>query len=71
MMNSAPPLICANVAAVNNETASVYQWYGYFENGASSLSARCTMRGRFYVFAKHNQKICQLNQQCIPTSARL
>ncbi len=61
MMNGAPPSIRANVAAVNNEMASASHWYWYFENGASSLSARCTMQGRFYAFAKCNQKIYQLN----------
>jgi hypothetical protein len=61
MMNGGPPLIRANVAAVNDETASAPHWYGYFENGALSLSARRTTRGRFYAFAKCNQKIYQLN----------
>jgi hypothetical protein len=56
MMNGGLPLIRANVAALNDETTSASHWYGYFENGASSLSARCTMQGRFYVFAKCNQK---------------
>jgi hypothetical protein len=56
-----PPLICTNVAAVNDETASASHWYGYFENGALSLSARRTMQWRFYAFAKHGQKIYQPN----------
>jgi hypothetical protein len=61
MMNGGPPSIHANVAAVNNETASASYWYGYFENGTSSSSARGTMQGRFYAFAERNQKIYQLN----------
>ncbi len=61
MMNGGPPLICANVAAVNDEMASASHWYGYFENGALSSSARRTMQGRFYTFAKRDQKIYQLN----------
>ncbi len=55
-----PPLIRANVAIVNNETASASHWYGYFENGASSLSARRTIRGRFCAFAKRDVKIYRL-----------
>jgi hypothetical protein len=47
MMNGGPPLIRVNVATVNNETAGASYWYGYFENGALSLSARRTMLGRF------------------------
>jgi hypothetical protein len=61
MMNGGPHLILANVAAINNEMASVSHWYGYCENGALSSSARCTMQGRFYAFAKRDQKIYQLN----------
>jgi hypothetical protein len=65
--NGGPTLICANVAAVIDETGSASHWYGFFENGVLSSSARCTMQGKFYAFAKRDQKsINQINNalQC-------
>jgi hypothetical protein len=52
MMHGDPPLIRANLAVVIDEMASASHRYGYFENGASSSSARRTIRGRFCAFAK-------------------
>jgi hypothetical protein len=40
MMHGSPPSIRANIAIVNDETASASHWYGYFENDVSSSSAR-------------------------------
>jgi hypothetical protein len=61
MMHGGPPLICANVAVVNDETASASHRSGYFENGVLSSSARRTIGGRFCAFAKCNLKIYQLH----------
>ena len=41
MMQGGPPSIRANIAVVNDETASASFRCGYFENDVSSLSARC------------------------------
>jgi hypothetical protein len=60
MMHGGPPSICANVAVINDERASASHRYGYCENGVLSLSARCTIRGRFCAFARRNLKIYQL-----------
>ena len=52
-----PPSIRANIAVDSDETASASHRYGQWENGASSLSARRTIWGRFCVFARHDRKI--------------
>jgi hypothetical protein len=57
MMHGGSPLICANIAVVNNETASASHRYGYCKNGVSSLSARRTIQGRFCMFARQDPKI--------------
>jgi hypothetical protein len=56
MMNGAPPLDSRQRAVVNDETARATLRWGYFESGASSSSAGCTTRGRFYAFANREQK---------------
>ena len=56
MMNGAPPLNSRQRAVINDETACATLRWGYFESGASSSSAGCTTRGRFYAFANREQK---------------
>jgi hypothetical protein len=57
MMNGAPPLDSRQRAVVNDETARATLRWGYdFKSSASSSSAGCTTRGRFYAFANREQK---------------
>jgi hypothetical protein len=50
--NGDPPLILANVVPIKRLVHPI--GFGYFENAASSSSAKRNIIGRWHVFAKHN-----------------